>query len=330
MTAQDIMMVAAGGGILILLLIVMFVLKAVRSRKLDSRLSKLQDRNRISNNGVERKVMTDSLKKSSADSSIKLLDFLLKRLPNLNKLRYRLVMSACKMDVGHYFMVSFGLVLLVALIINLLTKLPMIMAILVGVIIGLSLPHMYVSIKLKKRLVRFVSVFPEAIELIVRGIRSGLPVQESFKVIAEEVSEPVKDEFAIIANSIKLGMPVDDALREASKRLRLLEFDFFVTSLNLQRETGGNLAEILGNLARTIRERQMMKLKIKAMSSEARASAWIVGSLPFLVGIALFFMSPDYANLLFDDIRGNFALLAATGSVFTGVMIMKKMGNFEI
>ncbi len=272
----------------------------------------------------------ESLKKDKSDSSIASFDKLIKKLPNLDQLRYRLEMSGIRIKAGRYLLLCVSASFIAAFVMTIFVGINLIIAAPIAVIIGIGFPHFVISYLISKKANVFVSLFPDAIELIVRGLRSGLPVQESFKVISEEIAEPIKSEFEKIAQSIKLGMPVETALVEAAGRLKLLEFDFFVTSLNLQRETGGNLAEILSNLANTIRNRHMLKMKIKAMSSEARASAWIVGALPFGVIGALYFINPEYLEPLFYDVRGNIALVIAAASMSFGMFVMKKMANFDV
>ncbi len=272
----------------------------------------------------------DSLKKSSTDSNIKLLDTWIKKLPNLDKLRYRLDMSDSGLDAGHYFLINAGIAIIAAGLFALFSPFPKIIGLFLGITAGLGIPHMYISRRIAKKSLRFVKIFPDAIELIVRGLKSGLPVQESFRVIAQEVDEPIAGEFARIAQNIKLGMSMEKALQDEAKRLKLLEFDFFVTSLNLQRETGGNLAEILTNLSSAIRARLMLKLKIRAITSEARASSYIVGALPFFVIAALMYTNPEYLNPMLDMRKGNIAALIAAGMLGTGYFIMNRMASFEI
>lgn len=274
--------------------------------------------------------IAETLKKKDTESSIGFIDRLIKALPNLNKLRYRLEMADTGLSAGKYLLGNLVLMVIIWGGLEVGTKFYTSVAVCFGIALGLWLPHAYLNFRIRKKMNRFVGLFPDAIELIVRGLRSGLPVQESFKVISEEIAAPVGKEFGFIAQAIKLGVPLDKALVDESKKLKILEFDFFVTSLNLQRETGGNLAEILSNLSSTIRERHMMKMKIKAMSSEARASAWIVGALPFLVIIALKFINPEYLEPLFEDTRGNIAGMIGLSSLGMGIFVMKKMASFEI
>lgn len=274
--------------------------------------------------------ISDTLKKQTKESNIGFIDRLIKALPNLNKLRYRLDMSDSRLSVAKYFLVNFAVMGAMWVFLSLTTSFYTSVIAFLSLAAGLWLPHAFLNIRIRRKMNRFVGLFPDAIELIVRGLRSGLPVQESFKVISEEIADPIGKEFGYVAQAIKLGVPVDKALIDEAHKLKMLEFDFFVTSLNLQRETGGNLAEILSNLASTIRERHIMKMKIKAMSSEARASAWIVGALPFLVVIALRFINPEYLEPLFDDTRGNIAGMIGLSSLGLGIFVMKRMASFEI
>jgi tight adherence protein B len=189
---------------------------------------------------------------------------------------------------------------------------------------------MVVSRLIKKRLVKFTNLFPEAIELIVRGLKSGLPVQESIQVVGNEIADPVGVEFREISDALKIGQTIEEAMWEASRRLDTPEFKFFVISLVIQRETGGNLTETLGNLSDILRKRKQMKLKIKAMSSEARASALIIGALPFAMFGILFLMNPAYVSQLFQETRGLMLLGVGGVSMSIGFFVMGKMIRFEI
>ena len=181
-----------------------------------------------------------------------------------------------------------------------------------------------------RRTNRFSAHFPEAIALMVRGIKSGLPVTETFNIVANETPAPVGTEFRQISDQIRLGHPVDQALWDAAKRVGTPELKFLVVTLSIQRETGGNLAETLENLDNILRRRRQMRLKVRAMSSEARASAMIIGSLPFVMMGVLSFVSPEYISLLFTTDRGNHMLMAAAGSMTFGIGIMTKMVRFDI
>lgn len=199
-----------------------------------------------------------------------------------------------------------------------------------GLVVGAGIPHMVVNSAIKKRYVNFTTKFPDAIELLVRGLRSGLPVTETLGVIASEVPGPVGEEFKSITERIKIGKTMEDALQDTADRLNMPEFSFFCITLAIQRETGGNLAETLSNLADVLRKRGQMKLKIKAMSSESKASAMIVGALPFIVFGLIWFVNPEYIGGFFVDERLIAVGLGGLVWMSLGVFIMSKMVSFEI
>jgi len=183
---------------------------------------------------------------------------------------------------------------------------------------------------IKRRVNKFNSNFPDAIELMVRGLRSGLPITETLGIVSSEIPGPVGLEFRAVSDKMKIGRTMEAALQETADRLGTPEFQFFVITLAIQRETGGNLAETLSNLADVLRKRAQMKLKIRAMSSESKASAYIVGALPFIVFGLVYMMNPDYMGGFFVDQRLIVAGLGALCWMGIGVFIMAKMVNFEI
>ena len=162
---------------------------------------------------------------------------------------------------------------------------------------------MVVGKLIKRRIKKFTAKFPDAIELMVRGLRSGLPISETIGIVADELPEPVGTEFRSVADKMRIGRTMDAALQETAARLGTPEFQFFVISLAIQRETGGNLAETLSNLADVLRKRSAMKLKIRAMSSESKASAYIIGALPFIVFGLIWFINGSYMQNFFVDER---------------------------
>ncbi|MEE3216837.1 MAG: type II secretion system F family protein, partial [Pseudomonadota bacterium] len=181
-----------------------------------------------------------------------------------------------------------------------------------------------------KRTNNFNTKFPDGIELLVRGLRSGLPVTETLAVVSQEVPGPVGEEFMGVVERIKIGRTMEDALQEAADRLDIPEFNFFCITLAIQRETGGNLAETLSNLADVLRKRAQMKLKIKAMSSESKASAYIVGALPFIVFAMIWWINPSYIGGFFTDDRLIVTGLGGLVWMSIGAFIMAKMVSFEI
>lgn len=230
---------------------------------------------------------------------------------------------------GQYFAASGGLAVLVAALAFLQTGVAA-LSLGIGLIVGAGLPHMVVGYFINRRLRNFIIKFPDAIELLVRGLRSGLPVSETLNVIASEIPGPVGEEFKLVTERIRIGKSMEDAMQDTADRLNTPEFSFFCITLAIQRETGGNLAETLSNLADVLRMRMQMKLKIKAMSSESKASAYIVGALPFLVFIMIYMVNPGYLGGFFTDERLIVAGLGGLTWMAIGVFIMAKMVNFEI
>lgn len=181
-----------------------------------------------------------------------------------------------------------------------------------------------------RQLHKFQEIFPEALDLIVRSVRAGLPVSEAIKVIGTEVAEPVGEAFRDIASNLGIGMSLDESLSLLQKRVPIAEVKFFTISLTIQQETGGNLAEILANLAATMRKRVQIGKKIRALSSEARASALIIGSLPFVVGLAIYALNRSYIEILIIDPTGRLFLFGALTSIAAGAIVMAKLIRFEI
>ncbi|USU04759.1 type II secretion system F family protein [Sphingomonadaceae bacterium OTU29MARTA1] len=250
-------------------------------------------------------------------------------LPNPAQLAKRLAMTGKDWTVGKYGMVSAGLIVVVAGLL-LLKGAPFLLALLFGLAVGAGLPHKMVSYFIKRRVTRFTAKFPDAIELLVRGLRSGLPVTETIQVVGNEVEGPVGEEFRMVSDKMKIGKSMDAALQDTADRLGTPEFQFFVITIAIQRETGGNLAETLANLATVLRQRSQMKLKIKAMSSESKASAYIVGSLPFIVFAMIWVINQGYMQNFFVDPRLMITGLGGLIWMGIGVFIMAKMVSFEI
>lgn len=246
-----------------------------------------------------------------------------------DRLRLRLQQTGKKWALNQYFYVTGG-IFAVAVALLLIRGAPMMLAVGLGSFLALAVPHFSVSYLIRKRINDFTAKFPEAIELLVRGLKSGLPVGETLTVVAREIPGPVGEEFKIVTEKIKIGKTMEDALQDTAERLGTPEFQFFVITLAIQRETGGNLAETLSNLADVLRKRAQMKLKIRAMSSESKASAYIVGSLPFIVFALVWSVNPDYLSGFFHEQRLMIAGLIGLVWMSIGVGIMAKMVSFEI
>lgn len=241
----------------------------------------------------------------------------------------RLDRSGKTWTVSQYLYSSLGLALAIAGLIFLKSGAAL-LSLGVGLVVGAGLPHMVVNFHIKKRTSQFNAKFPDAIDLLVRGLRSGLPVTETLGVVAQEVPGPVGSEFKGVVERLRIGRTMEESLQETADRLGIPEFNFFIITLAIQRETGGNLAETLSNLGDVLRKRSQMKLKIRAMSSEGKASAYIVGALPFIVFGMIWWINPTYIGTFFVDER--LMVIGMGGAVWMslGAFIMSKMVSFEI
>ena len=247
----------------------------------------------------------------------------------LEALALRLHRTGRDWTLQQYVLVSLAIVVLFGALVLMKTGAPL-LALMVGLAAGAGIPHYVLNFLIKRRANAFTTKFPDAIELLVRGLRSGLPVTETLGVVAGEVPGPVGEEFKLVTERIKIGRTMEDALQDTADRLNMPEFSFFCITLAIQRETGGNLAETLANLGGVLRQRAQMKLKIKAMSSESKASAYIVGALPFIVFGMIYTVNPQYLGKFFTDER--LIITGIGGGIWMGLgaFIMAKMVSFEI
>lgn len=191
------------------------------------------------------------------------------------------------------------------------------------------LPKMYMGHRRKKYRKAFLNEFPNAVEAIVRGVKTGLPLNDSLRVVAKEAKEPVRTEFAHVVNAQTMGQSTEDAVALIYERLPLSEVNFFVVVISVQQKAGGNLSEALSNLARVLRDRKKMQAKVQAMSSEAKASAYIIGSLPFVVASLVSFVTPTYLLPLITMPLGNIMLGVAVFMMSMGIFIMNRMIQFD-
>ncbi len=251
-------------------------------------------------------------------------------LPRSEALRRRLALAGLPLNVADFAALSLLVGLVAALSAHFGAHAPWPIACGVGVIAASGLPQLLLKSRIGRRKRQFLSHFPDAIDLIVRGVRSGLPVAEALQAVAQEMPNQVGDLFREVTGNVKLGKPLDESLAIAASTIDVQEFKFFMISLTIQQETGGNLGEILHNLGALMRRREQVKLKIKAMSSEARASAMIIGSLPFIMFGVIYLIDPDYVMKLFLDPRGWMLLAGGLTSLSLGLGIMAKMIRFEI
>ena len=246
-----------------------------------------------------------------------------------DRLRLRLAQTGKNWTLQQYLSASGGIAAVVMAGLW-LKGAPIYLALFGGLMLGAGVPHFVIGYLMAKRIKRFTTNFPDAIELLVRGLKSGLPVGETLTMVAKEIPGPVGEEFKMVTEKVRIGKSMEDALQETADRLGTAEFQFFVITLAIQRETGGNLAETLANLADVLRKRAQMKLKIRAMSSESKASAYIVGSLPFFVFGMVWSVNPQYLGGFFYEPRLIVAGMVGIVWMSIGAFIMAKMVNFEI
>jgi tight adherence protein B len=193
----------------------------------------------------------------------------------------------------------------------------------------LGLPRFVLSYIRKKRIKAFTTEFPNAVDVIVRGVKSGLPLNDCIGIVGREAKDPVASEFRRIIEHQHLGLSLPEAVYKLNESMPTAEANFFGIVIAIQQGAGGNLAEALANLSGVLRDRKMMEAKIKAMSAEAKASGGIIGSLPVIVGVLVYLTTPDYISILFTDPTGNLILAGAAIWMSMGIFVMKKMINFD-
>ncbi|MGH6694996.1 type II secretion system F family protein [Sphingopyxis sp.] len=287
------------------------------------RLAMVKDRHAASTEAVVAAQMRKTIQSGRKDSSLTAL------LPRRDELQKRIRRTGKNWTLTQYMFASM-IVFVVATGGMLILRAPFLMAGLVGLLLGLGLPYLVVGMTIKRRVTAFNARFPDAIDLLVRGLKSGLPVTETFQIVSQELPGPVGEEFKGVIERIRIGNTMEAALQETADMLGTPEFQFFCITIQIQRETGGNLAETLANLSDVLRKRAQMKLKIRAMSSEAKASAYIVGALPFFVFGVVWSVNPSYLEGFFYEERLIIAGLGGLVWMSIGAGIMAKMISFEI
>ncbi len=313
------------GALMALAVLVILLGGPSASKAKSRRLAMVKDRHAASTEAVVAAQMRKTIQSSGNRGGSSLTSM----LPRREELEKRIRRTGKRWTLTQYMFASMGL-FVVATGSMLIIRAPFAMAALVGLMLGLGLPYLVVGMAIKKRVAQFNARFPDAIDLLVRGLRSGLPVTETFQVVSQELPGPVGEEFKGVIERIRIGNTMEAALQESADMLGTPEFQFFCITIQIQRETGGNLAETLANLSDVLRKRAQMKLKIRAMSSEAKASAYIVGALPFFVFGVVWFVNPSYLAGFFVEQR---LIVAGIGGLIwmsIGAGIMAKMVNFEI
>jgi tight adherence protein B len=323
--SRDIIIALIFGGVFLSLAMLIMLTGDGGNKKAAKRLEKVRERHTTSKEVLAQAQMRKIL--AARDS--KLDNVMGSFMPNRAALKSRLERTGRTWTTGQYAVACLGVAAIIGILVFSLGT-PALLAGVVGLFMGLFLPHATVGYLIKWRIQRFNDRFPDAIDLLVRGLRSGLPISESIGVVGKEIVDPVGYEFRQVSDKIRIGRTMEQALQETADRLTTPEFQFFVITLSIQRETGGNLAETLNNLADVLRKRAQMKLKIRAMSSESKASAYIVGSLPFIVFGLVYTMNPSYMAPFFTDTRLIFTGIGGGIWMSIGAFVMAKMVSFEI
>jgi len=314
------------GGGLLALMIIGYVALAGKSPAKESQRRLQAVRYRHSESTVDK--VESQLKKAIAARKPK-MHRVAGSKSRIEALAIRLERTGKGWSVQQYMYVSLGITLFIAALMFFKSG-ALLLSLGIGLVFGAGIPHLMVNFFIKRRTNQFNAKFPDGIELLVRGLRSGLPVGETLGIVSTEVPGPVGQEFKAVVERMKIGRTMEESLQVTADKLGTPEFQFFVITLAIQRETGGNLAETLGNLADVLRKRAQMKLKIKAMSSESKASAYIVGALPFIVFSMIWWINPSYIGKFFIDERLIVTGLGGLVWMGIGAFIMAKMVSFEI
>lgn len=280
-------------------------------------------RDRVQELSKRRKSVQDTLKDLEKKQSEKSKD------RRDTSLRGKLAQAGLSISVRKFYVMSSGLGIAVFLV-ALLYGAPIYLAFGGGFVGALGLPRWVLGFLVKRRQNKFLEEFPNALDVMYRSIKSGLPLNDSVRLIASDGQEPVKTEFQRVVEAQQVGMTIPEGINRMMLTMPLSEVNFFGTVITIQAQAGGNLSEALANLSKVLRERRKMKAKVAALSMEAKASAVIIGALPFIVATLVYLTSPDYISLLFTDPRGHLILGASGIWMSIGVVIMRNMINFDI
>ena len=296
-------------------------------RRLRDRLEELEVRTRSG----PRTIQMATLRRVEKAGRLANFDKLLWRwFPNASSIRAKLQTTGMNVTLGDLAFASLALAIAMAFLLYLVLDLAPGVALLGSLMIGVGLPNMVIGFKAKRRGRKFNLLFPEAVDLIVRALRAGLPVQEAIANVSRDIKDPVGGVFRRAQQEMQLGVPIETALWRVAKTVRTDEFNFLIVALSIQRDTGGNLAETLGNLSQLLRARQQLRLKIRAFTSEARTTMLIMAGLPFLVGGGLFFISPEYISPLITTSTGQMVAAGAACSMGLGIFIMNKIATIKV
>src|SRR5277367_5131837 len=295
-------------------------------RRYKRRLGLVRDRAR----GVPT-VALAAMSLARAQSATPKIDRVARRwLPRRDLLAARLARTGRAITIGQYGLMVVAVAAMSTFGLIAFAPLGLVPDVLIGLFLGIMLPHLVIGRLGKHRVAAFIGLFPDAIDLIVRALRSGMPISEAIIGAGREIADPVCCELRLVESGMRMGRDLEKLLWDIANRIDVPEFRFFIIALSVQRETGGNLAETLANLADVLRRRRQMRAKVRAMSSETRATTMILAGMPVLVIVMLVLTSPHYLAPLYSDIRGFVLDGLAFAMLGTGVGIMTKMARFEI
>ena len=296
-------------------------------RRLRDRLEDLDTRAHAG----QRTIQMATLRRVERAGRLPTLDKLLWHwFPNASSVRQKLQTTGLNITLGDFAFASLALAMGIAFLLYLVLDLPPGVALVGSLMIGVGIPNVVLGWKARKRGQQFNLLFPEAVDLIVRALRAGLPVQEAIGNVARDIKDPVGGIFRRAQQEMHLGVPIEKALWGVAKTVQTDEFNFLIVAMSIQRDTGGNLAETLANLSTLLRARQQLRLKIRAFTSEARATMLIMAGLPFLVGGGLFLISPGYIGPLFTTETGQMIAAAAGCSMGVGIFVMNKIATIKV
>ncbi|GGF93370.1 MULTISPECIES: type II secretion system F family protein [Rhizobium] len=280
-------------------------------------------RDRVQELSKRRKSLQDSLKDLEKKQQEK------NKYIGDNSLKSRLAQTGIAVTMGRFYAMSAGLGILASLV-ALIIGMPLLASLGAGFVFAFGFPRWVIGFLIKRRRNKFLEEFPNALDVMVRSIKSGLPLNDAIRLIAADGREPVKREFQRVVESQKVGLSIPDACARMLQTMPLSEVSFFSIVIAIQSQAGGNLSEALGNLGKVLRERRKMKAKVSALSMEAKASAVIIGALPFIVATLVYLTSPQYMMILFTDPRGHIIMLVSGVWMSIGILVMRNMINFEI
>ncbi len=321
------MVIIAAGGLVVALVYPMIVatassrrVEAIATGKKEAKVSSFRARFQEDAKDTRRRVIQDSLKQIEDRE---------KERKRKITLKNRIEQAGLEMSVRGFWIMS-TTIAVVFFMLPTMFGLPLYIGGALAFVGFLGFPRWFLNFLRNRRQNIFLNDFADAIDVMVRGLKAGLPVSEAMKIIASESGPPVGPEFLEVVDGQRIGITIDQGIERMVDRMPLSEVNFLAIVMTIQSKTGGNLSEALGNLSRVLRDRKKMKQKIRSVSQEAKSSAAIIGSLPFIIMGALTILNPSYLNPMFETSMGNMLLIGSGTWMLIGVLVMRKMINFEI